>query len=529
MADATQKRHGLVFVTLFCLLSGNIHADEQLVFGSFQNSQNATNWASRVGLLLDIGVVVERMEDADGVWYRVVTAVLTDPAAEKVKRVASANQLRYWNITEANTTVVASVANPQAPVRSVPAVRPAESLSEANVQNTGQGRERIRSVDLDLGIETRTFFESGKDGQSRFHPALSLQMDLYRSWDNEQQSFTFAPFYRFDAEDSERTHFDVRELFWSRVGDDWDLHLGVRQVFWGVTEFTHLVDIVNQTDLVENIDREEKLGQPMAHLSVIRDWGILDIHLLTGFRERTFPGTDGRLRPALEIDTDHATYESAAEELRTDGVIRWSHRLGPMEFGLYQFSGTSRDPEFQLVQMPDGEFVLRPHYPVIDQTGFDAQAIFGDWAWKLEAINRTGFGDRYYAYNAGFERTLVGVMGSRTDLGLVVEYLYDERQEEAFNTLFEHDLAVGTRWNLNDVNDSQALFGVIWDVETDEYIVKLEASRRLGDTWTLLIEGRAFGGADEPDNIFDSLFDPDAKSAAVQDDDFIQLELTRYF
>jgi hypothetical protein len=70
---------------------------------------------------------------------------------------------------------------------------------------------------------------------------------------------------------------------------------------------------------------------------------------------------------------------------------------------------------------------------------------------------------------------------------------------------------------------------VIWDVETDEYIVKLEASRRLGDTWTLLIEGRAFGGADEPDNIFDTLFDPDAKSAAVQDDDFIQLELTRYF
>ncbi len=129
MAGVTQKIHRLVFVTLFCLLAGNIHADEQLVFGSFQNSQNATNWASRVGLLLDIGVAVERMEDADGVWYRVVTAVLTDPAAEKVKRVASANQLRYWNITEANTTEVARVANPQAPVRSVPAVSQAESLS----------------------------------------------------------------------------------------------------------------------------------------------------------------------------------------------------------------------------------------------------------------------------------------------------------------------------------------------------------------------------------------------------------------
>ena len=167
--------------------------------------------------------------------------------------------------------------------------------------------------------------------------------------------------------------------------------------------------------------------------------------------------------------------------------------------------------------------------PPLDQTGLEAQAIFGDWAWKLEAINRHGFGDRYAAFNAGFERTIVGVLGSRTDLGLVLEYLYDERDDEAFNTLFEHDLAFATRWNLNDVNDTQALLGVVWDVETDETIVKLETSRRLGDTWTVLMEGRAFAGADEPADDLEALFDPANKSAAWRDDDFIQIELTRYF
>ena len=296
-----------------------------------------------------------------------------------------------------------------------------------------------------------------------------------------------------------------------------------------MSEFTHLVDIVNQTDVVENIDREDKLGQPMVHLSLVRDWGILDFHLLSGFRERTFPGSQGRLRPAVKIDTDHATYESVAEERRLDGVIRWSHHLGPLEFALYQFSGTSRDPQFQVAATVDGGIVLRPHYTVIDQTGLEAQAIFGDWAWKLEAINRHGFGDRYAAFNAGFERTIVGVLGSRTDLGLVLEYLYDERDDEAFNTLFEHDLAFATRWNLNDVNDTQALLGVVWDVETDETIVKLETSRRLGDTWTVLMEGRAFAGADEPADDLEALFDPANKSAAWRDDDFIQIELTRYF
>ena len=388
-----------------------------------------------------------------------------------------------------------------------------------------------QQIDLELGLQTRTFLHSGLVGQSSFQPSLSARLDYYRSWDQDRQSFTLSPFVRLDAEDSERSHFDIRELFWSRVGDDWDLHLGAKQVFWGVTEFKHLVDVVNQTDLVENIDGEDKLGQPMAHLSLVRDWGILDFMLLTGFRERTFPGPDGRLRYVLPV-VDDATYESGAENLRVDAVVRWSHVVGPLEWGLYHFSGTSREP-LLIPERSDGDDLqLRPYYPLIEQTGLDAQVILGDWALKLEAISNSGFDDdRFTALNAGVERTLVGVLGSRANLGVVVEYMFDDRDDAAFDTLFEHDLALGTRWSLNDPADTQALLGVIWDVETSEYVVSIEGSRRLGDTWTLLLEGRIFGGAARPDPnaLLESLFDADNKSASLQRDDFIQLELTRYF
>ena len=79
--------------------------------------------------------------------------------------------------------------------------------------------------------------------------------------------------------------------------------------------------------------------------------------------------------------------------------------------------------------------------------------------------------------------------------------------------------------------NTQALLGLIWDVESHEYIVKLEASRRLGDTWTLLVEGRAFGGANspDPDDSPDDLLDPENKLGPVMRDDFLQLEITRYF
>ena len=81
----------------------------------------------------------------------------------------------------------------------------------------------------------------------------------------------------------------------------------------------------------------------MVQLSLVRDWGIVDLFALTGFRERTFPGDDGRLS-MVPVDTDNASYESSAKELRTDFALRWSHLIGPLELGVYHFSGTSRDP-----------------------------------------------------------------------------------------------------------------------------------------------------------------------------------------
>lgn len=529
---------GPLLLLMLSLTSGLARADDRLVFGSFQNGVNAENWASRMQVLLNVDMSVETVVDDTGAsTHRVVTAPLPPAESSRVRRIADGRQLKYWRLLDMERAVATAdqddaparvnpppvrPANPQGPSATEPPVRPTEVIRPAVAQD-----DVVQMFDLDLGAQARTFFKEGLDGQSKFHPSLSIQADYYRAWDNERQSLTFTPFYRYDAQDDERTHFDLREGFWSLVGSDWDLHLGVKQVFWGVTEFTHLVDIINQTDLVENIDGEDKLGQPMAHLSLVRNWGILDIHLLTGFRERTFPGPDGRPRFFIPIDNDDATYESGAEDKRIDGAIRWSQHIGAFELGLYYFNGTSRAPLFEAVTDDEGEMLLRPYYPVINQVGLDAQAIYGDWAFKVEAINRTNFPDTYYAFNAGLERTLVGAFGSRADLGLVVEYLYDDRGDDAFDTFFEHDIALATRWALNDLGDSQALIGLIWDHENHETIFTLEASRRLGETWTLLLEGRAFAGAADLDP--DNPFDPANKGASVARDDYIELELTKYF
>lgn len=348
--------------------------------------------------------------------------------------------------------------------------------------------------------------------------SLAIEPEYYRRWAEGRQSFVFKPFVRLDQRDNERTHADIRELSWLRAADDWELRVGIRKVFWGVTESVHLVDIINQTDFVENLDTEDKLGQPMLNLALIRDWGNLDLFVLPGFRERTFPGMEGRLRSQPVVDTDLARYESSAEEKHVDVAVRWFRTLGDWDVGLAHFHGTSREPILEPAFNKYGQLVLAPRYNQIDQTSLDLQATLNDWLWKLEWLSRDGMGDRYSAAAGGFEYTFVGVFDSAADLGLITEYLFDDRDAQA-TTLFQNDITLGLRLSLNDVQSSELLFGMTIDRDdTRQRFYNLEASRRIGERMKLSLEAR-FNSGLEASNVFGSL----------RKDDYVQAELAWYF
>jgi len=326
--------------------------------------------------------------------------------------------------------------------------------------------------------------------QKRHNASISLETEIAHQWENGRQSLVFTPFVRLDNVDSQRSHFDIRELFWTKAADQWELQIGIGKVFWGVTESQHLVDIINQTDFVENTDGEDKLGQPLVNLTWIKDWGTLNFFVLPGFRERTFPGEKGRLRPSIPVDHAQAIYQSSQKERHIDWAARWFHSLGDWDMGLSHFSGTSRDPQFQLSE--DNQR-LQPVYHQISQTGLDVQAIVGDWLVKLELISKQVPGKQYTAFTTGFEYTLVGVFQSDADLGVIAEYSFDDRgNKNSFRSAFQNDLMIGMRLALNDVQSSEILFGGIFDLDNQAVLYTLEGSRRLGDSWKLSVEARIF-------------------------------------
>lgn len=364
----------------------------------------------------------------------------------------------------------------------------------------------------EVGFELRSFSNDPLDPvQHDSNASLYLQPGYYHDWDDDKQRFAFTPFLRVDQGDPERSHFDLREIFWRKSFSTMELSVGLKKVFWGVTESAHLVDIINQTDAVENVDTEDKLGQPMINLTFLRDWGTVDLFVLPWFRERTFSGREGRLRLPFYVDESQPRYESSAREKHIDAAIRWSHYFGDWDIGLAHFSGTSREPTLLFVSAG----VVVPYYEQIEQTSIDLQVTKGDWLWKLESFNRTGQGPSFQAMAAGFEYTLVGLFGTAIDLGLIAEYLRDNRPAP---TLSDRDLSTGFRLGFNDVQSTQLLAFAGIDLDNHERFVSIEGSRRIGQSWRLNLEARFFSNT-RPGSLLHSL----------RQDDYLELSLARFF
>jgi hypothetical protein len=366
-------------------------------------------------------------------------------------------------------------------------------------------------------VDYRFFPEPGiYTGQKQHYLSLALQPEIYREWSGGRQSLVFTGFARLAQYDKERSHWDIREFYWQFFIANWELSIGLKQLFWGVTESNHLVDVINQTDFVEGIDGEDKLGQPMVHLSYQSNWGTLDLFLMPYFRPRRFPSNTGRFWVPILVNPNDPLYESSAKNKRLDLAIRWAHTIQMFDIGISHFYGTNREQQFVLVNDNQISPKFRPLYEIIHQTGFDFQITFDDMLWKLETIRRQSNFQTIIAITAGFEYSFRNIQRTGTDIGFLGEYLFDDRGKRTPNG-FNDDIFLGSRITLNDVQNSQILFGAIIDRKNNGQLFSIEGSRRIGDSWKAELEVRILNNTNEKEFIY-----------LIRKDSFVQFRLLKY-
>lgn len=373
-------------------------------------------------------------------------------------------------------------------------------------------------LQLEFGLESRVFQSSPLDTrQHGTNFSATVLAAWYADISDGDGRVVISPYLRLDQGDPERSHADLREFYWRHSVGVVDVYAGVRRVFWGVTEALHLVDVINQTDLVDNLDGEDRLGQPMLQVAWQTHWGQVEFFALPWFRERTFPGVKGRLRASLPILSEAPRYEAANEQRHMDWAARYFQVLGPVEIGLAHFSGTQRQPTLVPSFEPTTfEPVLVPFYELTDQSSLDLAAVVGDWLWKLEALSRRDNAGRSTAFTGGAEYTMVGLAGSRMELGLLAEYQFDDRGPS--RAVAHNDAVLGGRLAFNDAQSTQLLVLAAIDLDRNSRLYSIEGSRRLGNSWRLSLEARLFSADDNGDPLF-----------SLRRDDYLQLTLEKFY
>ena len=104
-----------------------------------------------------------------------------------------------------------------------------------------------------------------------------------------------------------------------------------------------------------------------------------------------------------------------------------------------------------------------------------------------------------------------------TDFGAIVEYSYDSRPEAERGTL-GRDVFLGGRFAFNDEQSSEILAGFIIDTNYHSRSFRVEASRRIGESWKGTLELQTFENIDSEDLL-----------AAFENDDFLLVEMAYFF
>ena len=135
--------------------------------------------------------------------------------------------------------------------------------------------------------------------------------------------------------------------------------------------------------------------------------------------------------------------------------MRYQHQIGQFDIGIHVFTGTARAPFLELNE--EGTRLL-PIYQKLTQSGLDIQWTWDAWLLKLEFVIADQSDDNFVSSALGFEYTFFDISYSGLDLGILVESLYDNRDEtKTASTIFENDILLGTRLSWNNFNERELL------------------------------------------------------------------------
>jgi hypothetical protein len=234
----------------------------------------------------------------------------------------------------------------------------------------------------------------------------------------------------YDTDEENRTYLKFNELYIEKEYDTLAWRVGRDIKFWGALELHNPSDIYNRknTDL-DRFDKDQKLGSD-------------------GMSATCFFDND------TDISAIVSTYEN--------NITKYLKYSGSVDI--------QDGVDFGFVAKADD---INTKY--INYTTLVSSANI----YKLEYSKTDTKKNNTHEMGAGFERTFYNIV-AKADLVTIVEY-YNSNIKYQNMFVYQNDIFVGVKYNINDTSSSDILAGVIKDIDENSYTYSLETSTKFFD------------------------------------------------
>jgi hypothetical protein len=351
-----------------------------------------------------------------------------------------------------------------------------------------------------IGLDTQSY--SSKENKHSNN--LSLEQQLKLSYEKNNYSSVLEIYAQEDStdflkgEDNNRSFVRINEAYIKYENDDSKILFGKNIRFWGALEVKNIVDTFNIQDGRSDPFKTDKIGAyNIAYSHFFEDSELSIIAKL--YEQKNKMASNSYIYSILNEN------ESFSTKLETDKSL---HRPS-----IYlSYNGTTYGDEYSL------------DYAFIYENGYDSQRyltrtaneytqhsylvnkfmtyntlVYDSTLYKLEALYADVIEDKnvsdYIHVALGVEHTLEQLENGH-EIGLIAEYYYYNTLENNKLTdlnlgeTFQNDLFLGLRYNFNDVEDSNAVGGVILDTKYDEQSYYVEYQTRAYDMFKVKFDYR---------------------------------------
>ncbi|WP_199610179.1 hypothetical protein [Flocculibacter collagenilyticus] len=347
------------------------------------------------------------------------------------------------------------------------------AISSAGFNAPCFAADLLDNISVDLATTGRYYFNAEDKNQTvnnQFSKGIKAEAKFSHKF--EHAKFNSQVFANWNDADEARRYIDIRKANLYFRKNDFTFGAGVDTFFWGVSESINVVNVMNQSDLMESLDGKVKLGQTFVSVSNRFSNGDISFYYLPEFRAITFPE-----RPSYGLPiADHDQYEDD----KKDGgfAARGLFYYDQFEFAVSYFKGTRRSPI--LMRQSPSSPLLTPYYLQTENMMFDGVYLSEDFTLKLEAKAGKELNNGFTTANLGIEYPSYLFADYIEEVTFIAEYVFDDRKLTA-ETHGQNDLFIGAKFDFGDTNQGRVRFLYSYDFDYSGQYAELSYQYRLND------------------------------------------------